>query len=559
MLAPWTRLWRLLGGARVPLATAAVVAAIQTALLAPVALIVRDLFDDRIPAGDSGGVVVQGLVIAALILTSGAVGLVARRMAVRRSKTAIAKLRVDLLRRLYGLPRSWHDARDPGRLQSVVVDDTERLDQLTNSIAIVVLPALLVTATLGVVALALDPVLFAVLALAAPLSLFSARYVGGRARRAYRTWHGRHAGFASGTRVALRAMTLTKVHGAEQLELQRREREAQGLRSYAEALGHAQATHISLQVASAAIVGVAVLIAGGVLVTEGHRTLGDLLAFYAIAALLLRQLSTALHGIAQTSIADETYARLDDLRTATAPTLYDGTRRIDFKGGVTVEDVHFAYDDTPVLVGAEVDIAPGEYVALVGPNGSGKSTLASLILGLYRPQQGRILFDGVPFEELDVAALRARVGVVLQDPVILPATIRENIAYGAPDATEDDVRRAARAADAEPFIERLPDGYDTNAGEEGNRLSGGQRQRIAIARALLGDPALLVLDEPTTHLDREGIAGVVRGLRSLSGRPTVLVVTHDPAAATGADRVVHLRDGRVERVDDRAAERAAAG
>jgi ABC-type bacteriocin/lantibiotic exporter with double-glycine peptidase domain len=166
-------------------------------------------------------------------------------------------------------------------------------------------------------------------------------------------------------------------------------------------------------------------------------------------------------------------------------------------------------------------------------------------VGLYRPQQGRVLADGVPLDELDMADLRRQIGVVLQDPVLFPGTVRENIAYARRDATHAEVVAAAEAATASNFIDRLPAGYDTPVGDEGVGLSGGQRQRLAIARALLGQPALLLLDEPTTYLDEASVTALMAKLDRLPRAPSVLIVTHDPQAAAHAERTIELRDGRV--------------
>jgi ATP-binding cassette subfamily B protein len=151
----------------------------------------------------------------------------------------------------------------------------------------------------------------------------------------------------------------------------------------------------------------------------------------------------------------------------------------------------------------------------------------------------------VPFDRLDMRALRRQIGVVLQDPVLVPGTIRENIAYGRADATDDDVHAAATAATAAAFIDRLPDGYETRVGDEGTGLSGGQRQRVAIARALIGEPRLLLLDEPTTYLDESGVTALMRSLESLPRAPAVVLVTHDLHVTAHADRTVELRGGRV--------------
>jgi ABC-type bacteriocin/lantibiotic exporter with double-glycine peptidase domain len=302
----------------------------------------------------------------------------------------------------------------------------------------------------------------------------------------------------------------------------------------------------AVQAAVGAVAGAVVLIVGGVAVARGSMKIGDLLAFYAVMAILIRQLQVIASGFSTATIGAECLRRLEGLLATPLDDPYpSGRRALDFSGAIALEHVTFSYGSTPVIQDLAIAIAPSEIVAIMGPNGAGKSTLVSLIVGLYRPQTGRVLADGVPFDELAIGTFRRQIGVVLQDPVLLPATIRENIAYGRPDATDDEVRAAAVTATAATFIDRLPAGYETRVGDEGIGLSGGQRQRIAVARALLGEPALLLLDEPTTYLDEAGAAALMANLERLPRSPTVVIVTHDPHAAAHADRTIELRDGRV--------------
>ncbi|TFZ04222.1 ABC transporter transmembrane domain-containing protein [Ramlibacter rhizophilus] len=215
---------------------------------------------------------------------------------------------------------------------------------------------------------------------------------------------------------------------------------------------------------------------------------------------------------------------------------------------VRLEKLRFSYPSrpaTPALADLSLSIRPGETVALVGPSGAGKSTVFQLLLRFYDPQQGRILLDGVPIRELGLQALRARIGVVPQEPVIFSASAMENIRYGRPGASDEAVRAAARAAFADGFIEALPGGWDSFLGERGVRLSGGQRQRIAIARAMLKDAPLLLLDEATSALDAESERVVQAALESAMRNRTTLVIAHRLATVQRADRIVVLDHGRI--------------
>ena len=216
------------------------------------------------------------------------------------------------------------------------------------------------------------------------------------------------------------------------------------------------------------------------------------------------------------------------------------------RGAVRFENVTFLYEPgRPALQDVNLDVAPGEQVAIVGPSGGGKTTLANLLLRLYDPTNGRVLIDGRDVREYTLKSLRGQIGVVLQDSLLFAASLRENIAYGAVDVTEEQILAGARLANAHEFIEALPDGYETVVGERGVTLSGGQRQRIAIARAAVRDSRLLILDEPATGLDEVNAAAVIDAIERLARGRTTFSITHDLQLAARADVILVLDHGRI--------------
>jgi ABC-type bacteriocin/lantibiotic exporter with double-glycine peptidase domain len=214
-------------------------------------------------------------------------------------------------------------------------------------------------------------------------------------------------------------------------------------------------------------------------------------------------------------------------------------------GGIELRNVGFSYErnGTPVVRGVSLSIRPGEHVALVGTSGSGKSTLAMLMIGLYEPTEGAILFDGIPFRELDYPSVREQFGVVMQEPAIFSGSIRDNLLFGAKDVRVEDLTRYARLAAIDEEIARLPMGYQTYLAERGSGLSGGQRQRIALARALAHEPRILLLDEATSHLDTVTERRIHERLREL--RCTRIVIAHRLSTVRDADRILVLENGAI--------------
>jgi ABC-type bacteriocin/lantibiotic exporter with double-glycine peptidase domain len=546
-LATWRILARTFDNSRRLLLASTLFAVLQSAALVPVALVVQNVFDNLIPEHDTSGLVWSGVAVLGLYLLAGLLALCTRFFVLKSTKRSITTLRGQLLERVYSLPRAYFDRNSLGKLQSILVYDSERLDVMSNALVGSLMPAVIVATGLSVVLLVLNALLFVVLLAVVPLLLLVGRLLGSRVRARVRDWRAAFDLFSTKTQLALRAMTLAKVQAAEQAELASRRAEHAEVGRTGLRMSWLQSVYTIVENLVAASSGAVVLVLGGLAVARGSMTVGELLSFYAILALLLRELSTILAAIPQVLAGYESMDRIQKILEADDREPYEGTRQIDFTGELSLEGVNFGYGREEVLRDLNFRVEAGSHVAVFGPNGAGKSTLVSLILGLYRPDAGRVLADGVPFDELDVRHLRRRIGVVLQDPVIFPGTIADNIAYGRPDAEPEEVRRAARWSTADSFIDKLPEGYETEVGDEGGLLSGGQRQRIAIARALIAHPALLILDEPTTHLDDRSIDQLIANLNEFPGAPTLLMISHDPAVARAVESVVYLRDGRMVR------------
>jgi ATP-binding cassette, subfamily B, bacterial len=290
---------------------------------------------------------------------------------------------------------------------------------------------------------------------------------------------------------------------------------------------------------------------GGFQVLQGSLTVGSLLVFLSYLASLHASLETLAYlgpGFASAAAgARRVFEVLDaaeEVRDAPGAKPLP-SRPAGQRGRVRLEGVTFGYEPgRPVLHDVTLEARPGEVVALVGPTGAGKSSLVSLVPRFFDPWQGRVTFDGTDLRELQLASLRAQVAIVLQDPYLLPLTVAENIAYGRPDATREEIVAVAVAANADRFIRRLPEGYDTVIGERGVTLSGGEKQRLAIARALVKDAPVLILDEPTSALDAGTEALLLEGLQRLMVGRTTFIIAHRLSTLKQADRILVLHGGR---------------
>jgi ATP-binding cassette subfamily B protein len=282
-------------------------------------------------------------------------------------------------------------------------------------------------------------------------------------------------------------------------------------------------------------------------VINGGLSLGNFTAFYTYLLMLIapmRILGTAL-GMAQRAVAsgNRMFEILDRepriVSAADAPPLPDGP------GRVWLRDVSLTYRDVPALRDVDVEVEPGSTVALVGPSGSGKTSLVALLARLYDPTAGSVEIDGADIRDVELRSLRSQVAFVADDSFLFSASVAENIAYARPGASGEDIERAARRAQAHGFIVALPDGYDTEIGERGLTLSGGQRQRIAIARALVANPRILVLDDATSSVDARTEAAIRRGLTEAMAGRTTFIVAHRLSTISLADEVIVLDAGRV--------------
>lgn len=465
------------------------------------------------------------------------------------------RVAADLRRRVYdhvlGLSPAYFDTARTGDILSRMTADVALLQSLVGSaISMGLRNAVTGTGAL-VMMVATSAKLAGIVLLVLPVVVVPLVLFGRRERRLSKTAQERVADLAARAEETLNGLRTVQAFTHEPVERRRFGEEAE--RSVAAALRRiASRTGLILAVILLGFGAITFsLWVGGHDVVSGRMSSGSLAAFVFYAVLLASAGATVseLWGeIQRAAAAADRLLELLAIRPAIAPPPSPAPLPDPPQGRVALERVRFAYPTRPgqwALDEVSLAVEPGETVALVGPSGAGKTTLFQLLLRFYDPQEGRVLVDGVDVARLDPAALRARIGLVPQEPLIFSATAAENIRYGRPGASDAEVRRAAQAAAADRFLEALPQGYDTHLGARGVTLSGGQRQRIAIARAILKDAPILLLDEATSALDAESEQAVQQALERLSRGRTTLVVAHRLATVRRADRILVIDGGRV--------------
>src|SRR4051794_26031555 len=504
---------------------------------------------NRITEHDHAGLRVLAIAVVGVALLRLALSVQRRLVAGRVSLAIEYDLRNLIYGHLQGLELGFFAGQQTGQLMSRATVDLSSVRFFLGYGLVFIMQSAL-TILLGAVAmLALQPALAALALIPVPFVVLVAARYGRRSRPALQEVQQRIAEVTADVEENISGVRVVKAFGAEPRQL------ARFRESVARVFGQSMlATRLRAFynpfLAFLPNLGLAViLLMGGRQVVAGSLSLGDFTAFYAYVLMLIqpmRMLGIAL-GMAQRATASG--ARLLEILDREprivappgAPALPEG------RGGVQLRRVTFAYgeDAPPSLQDVSLTVEAGSTVALVGATGSGKTTLVQLLPRLYDPQRGSVSVDGADVRSVDPVSLRRAIAVVDDDPFLFSDTVAGNIAYGRPDATREEVERAAERAQAAGFIEDLPDGYDTRVGERGLTLSGGQRQRIAIARAILADPRILILDDATSSVDASTEREIKAALREVMAGRTTFVIAHRLSTIALADDIVVLEHGRV--------------
>ena len=517
--------------------------------------LIKTLLDD-VFNGDGGRRMLHLLVGAQVGLALGGVGvaIVRGRIAARLGARVAHEVRVDFYNAVQGLALRRHDRTPTGSLISRLTGDSRMLNFILADLGTRFVPDMLQLVGICVMLFVLDWRLALMVMVPAPivaaLTLWFYRWI----HRLYHRLFQRRAKMTARATDSITGIRVVKAFAQEPTEMGIFGRRSADYRKATEHTESMRATAFPILHFVTTIGIFLVWYFGGLAVLRGKgmadppMTLGSLIAFLAYLGMFygpIQMLTTMSDWVNRSLTAAQ---RLFEIMDADQEAMEDPKARPLGKvdGAFAFENVHFAYvPDNPVLKGVDIRIAPGEMIGLVGRSGVGKTTMTNLICRFYDVDEGRITLDGVDLRDLKLRDLRRHIGIVPQEPFLFNASVAGNIGYGKPDAAREDIIRAAIAANAHGFIMRFPDGYDTLCGERGARLSGGERQRIAIARAILHDPRILILDEATSSVDTETEQLIQEALTRLVKGRTTFAIAHRLSTLKNADRLLVLEDGKV--------------
>jgi len=521
------------------------VSVIQSAIFLPIAYLIRYVFDEAIPSGNYYSLLLVGLAVVLLQMVNDGASLLISYLVLDITKKVIRSIREELVKKLYSFSRSYYTKADQGELHTIIVQDSERLDIMTYSLLAEFLPKLLITIVLLIILLALNWLLTLIVFISVPFVFITSRTMGKRLKKRTNLFHESFNAFSKGVMFVMQIMDLSRLAAAEKYEIQRQKEKYETLRRTSSDMSLFREVYYSVDTIIIATVSMIVLVAGGRSVATGAMSMGDLITFYAVVMFLRPRAEAISRSIPRIIEGNESLGRLFTFLDIDEPRPYHGSTPVQFEGKITLDAVSFSYAEAITLKNVSMVFEPGSKTAIFGPNGSGKTTVVNLILGFYRPQEGRLIADHLPYSEIELSHFRRQLAVVTQDPILFPGTIAENIAYGHPEKTLQEIIKAAELGSAHDFILDMAQGYETYIGTDGQLLSGGQRQRIAIARAFLNQPKLLILDEPTNHLDARSIEYVMNNVDNMSSVPTIILISHDLNIARKMDYIYMLENGSI--------------
>ncbi|MHA2187432.1 MAG: ABC transporter ATP-binding protein [Candidatus Thorarchaeota archaeon] len=510
--------------------------------------VLRQAIDVDFPSGNLQAILFTAILYVTLYVIQWITAYGTEYLTTQMGQNAIYNIRQELYGKLQILSQDFYDKSASGRIISRITSDVDRMSELMSGGLISTFAQVFVVFAIGAVIFSVDLQLALVSLSIVPILLVATIIFRKRLRRAYRSTRKTISSVTASLAESISGAKETKSFARERINIENfDELNKADYESNVDA-GKSQATFFPSIRFIGTLGVILILWIGGLRLIEGTITLGTVVLFIQFSGRFFRPILIIadFYTSVQSAFAgaERVFSVMD-----TVPTIVntpDATEMPEVVGRIRYEHVTFGYlPDTPVLVDFDLDIAPGETIALVGDTGAGKTTVVSLLNRFYDIWEGAIKIDDVDIRGATQESLRARIGLVLQDPFLFMGTVKENIRYGKPDATDDEILRATEVIGARRIFDNLENGFDTDVGERGGRLSEGERQLVSFARALLANPKILVLDEATSSIDIYTEHAIQRGMKALLSGRTSIVIAHRLSTIVNADRILVLENGAI--------------
>ncbi|REJ15346.1 MAG: ABC transporter [Paenibacillaceae bacterium] len=549
---PFRTLWRLYRGQRINLLLSLLFFIIKHSPVWIMSVLTADMINiiSR-PDADLKWFWIDAAVLIAVVLQNVVTQTLHVSFMSRSSRLMEAGLRGTMMRKLQHLSMSYHSELRSGKMQAKVLRDVEQIELLSKQVMYSFVPAILNIIAAVTIAAATSLAVASLFVVLLPFAGGLVYFFRNKIRQRNRDFRRQIEEMSGAVAESVEMLPVTKAHGLEDIEIEKVNGTLYNLRGKGYRLDITEAVFGASGWVTFTLFQVICLTFTCMLAYQGRIQIGDVVMYQGLFGTIMMSINNLINVYPQFAKGFESIHSVTEVLASTETDEYQGTKVPgSIRGAFRFENVRFHYKDTDkhVLNGFTLDVKPGETIALVGESGAGKSTVLNLAIGFYRPTSGRILLDGVPFDELDMRAYRRQIAVVPQNTVLFSGTIRQNITYGLTNVSEEELERVIRMANLQDVIAAMPDGLDTMIGEHGGKLSGGQRQRIAIARAMIRNPRIIFLDEATSALDNISEFVVQKAMRELIRGRTTFIVAHRLSTIRDADRIVVMKNGRIQEV-----------
>ncbi|MFW9848790.1 MAG: ABC transporter ATP-binding protein [Candidatus Thorarchaeota archaeon] len=510
--------------------------------------VLRQAIDVDFPSGNLQALGITALLYVILYIIQWASNYGTEYLTTSMGQNAIYDIRQNLYSRLQVLSQDFYDKSASGRIISRITSDIDRMSELMSGGLISTLAQVFIVVAIGAVIFTVDFQLAVVSLLIVPLLLTATIIFRRRLRTAYRSTRKTISSVTANLAESISGAKVTKSFARERINIENFDEVNRADYESNVDAGKSQAMFFP----SIRLIGtlgvVLILWVGGLRLIEGTISLGTVVLFIQFSGRFFRPILIIADFYTSVQSAFAGAERVFSIMD-TEPSIQDNPGAVEMSevaGRIRYEHVHFGYlEDVPVLVDFDLNIKQGETIALVGDTGAGKTTVVSLLNRFYEIDEGAITIDGIDIRDVTQKSLRAQIGLVLQDPFLFMGSVKENIRYGKPEASDDEIFQATEAIDARRIFENLENGFDTDVGQRGGRLSEGERQLVSFARALLANPRILVLDEATSSIDIYTEHAIQKGMKALLSGRTSIVVAHRLSTIVNADRIIVLENGKI--------------